>query len=306
MVLPCLPSIRAVLSNRSFAVCSSHGVYLGGSRKMRPPNGLGSLALTLIFHILGKQTSNTPPINRPGHFEKTPKLAQLHTCWLARGEAALFVLRPRSLSLRHDRLCWLEIRGITVDGKGDPKVSSIYCWIILLLLHIITVKTKALFIKKHPVVWAIIAIIYLECTSVIRFCWVLPLKPTQMATMIIVGCAQLTCFVVFPVASTFDTKRHCWTSKQFICLFFDVSHQQYETAPNNFSEVRADDWLTSGWRSFFFKKITTFLNPRVCLLDACLSFLKWVSDKIRYDCMTKVVLRGSWGCHCCKTDRGPP
>ena len=22
--------------------------------------------------------------------------------------------------------------------------------------------------------------------------------------------------------------------------------------------------------------------------------------------MTKVVLRGSWGCHCCKTDRGPP
>ena len=22
--------------------------------------------------------------------------------------------------------------------------------------------------------------------------------------------------------------------------------------------------------------------------------------------MTKVVLKGSWGCHCCKTDRGPP
>ena len=22
--------------------------------------------------------------------------------------------------------------------------------------------------------------------------------------------------------------------------------------------------------------------------------------------MTKVVLRGSWGCHCCKADRGPP
>ena len=29
----------------------------------------------------------------------------------------------------------------------------------------------------------------------------------------------------------------------------------------------------------------------------------WVSDKFG---MTKVVLRGSWGCHRCKTDTGPP
>ena len=31
----------------------------------------------------------------------------------------------------------------------------------------------------------------------------------------------------------------------------------------------------------------------------------WVSEKLRYG-MTKLVLRGSWGCHHCKSDKGPP